>query len=87
MLAIVCSWGRGCTFNMKVPRLGVTPELQLLTHTTVTATWDPSHICNPQHSSQQHRVLNPLSRAKDQTCIKDTGQFATAEPQKDARIF
>ena len=32
-----------------------------------TATPDPSHICNPYHSSQQCRILNPLSEARDQT--------------------
>ena len=25
---------------------------------------DPSHICNLRHSSQQHQILNPLSKAK-----------------------
>ena len=39
---------------MEIPRLGVELELQLLAHTTVTATQDPS--C-------------PLSRARDQICV------------------
>ena len=26
-------------------------------------------ICNLHHSSQQHRILNPLSKARNQTCI------------------
>ena len=33
--------------HMEVPRLGVKLELQLQAYTTATATWDPSHICNP----------------------------------------
>ena len=30
---------------------------------------DPSHVCNLHHSSQQHQILNPLSEARNQTCI------------------
>ena len=29
---------------------------------------DPSHICNLHHSSPQCRILNPLSKARNQTC-------------------
>ena len=28
---------------------------------------DPSHICDPHHSSQQRRIFNPLSDARDRT--------------------
>ena len=52
---------------MEVPRLGVKSEMQLLAYTTATATVDPSHICDVHHSSQKHRILNPLSEARDQT--------------------
>ena len=31
----------------------------------LTATQDPSHVCNLHHSSQQHGILNPLSKARD----------------------
>ena len=34
-----------------------------------TATQDPSRICNLHHSSPQHWILNPLSKARDQTHI------------------
>ena len=54
-------------WHMEVPRLGVYLELQLLAYATATAMPDPSHICNSHHSSQQHRMLNPLSKARDQT--------------------
>ena len=54
---------------MEVPRLGVTVELQLLAYTTATATSDPGRICNPHHRSQQRRILNPLSEARDRTCV------------------
>ena len=50
-------------------RLGVESELQLLACATATAMPDPSHICDLHRSSQQRRILNPLSEAKDQTRI------------------
>ena len=53
---------------MEVPRLGVKSELQLPAYTTATATSDLSHICNPHHGSQQHQILNPLSKVRDRTC-------------------
>ena len=31
---------------MKVPRLGVELELQLLAYITATTTWYPNHICH-----------------------------------------
>ena len=55
--------------HMEVSRLGVELELQLLAYTTVTAMQDPSHVYELHHSSQQHRILNPLSRARDQTYL------------------
>ena len=36
-------------------------------YTTATAMPDPSHICNPHHSSRQRRILNPPSEARDRT--------------------
>ena len=62
-------WPLGQRRNTEVPRLGVKADLQLLAYTTVTATTDPSHICNPQCSLQQRWILNPLSKARDQSCI------------------
>ena len=48
----------------------------MLAYTTATATTDPSHICDLHHSSQQHQIPNPLSEARDQTCIlMDTSQI------------
>ena len=55
--------------HMEVPRLQVESELQLLAYSTAIATWDLSHICDLHHSSQQHRILNQLSEARDQTHI------------------
>ena len=54
---------------MEVPRLGIELELQLLAYATAVATRDPSHIFNLHHSSQQHWIPNPLSKAKDRTHV------------------
>ena len=53
--------------HMEVPRLGVQLELQLPAYTTATTPPDPSCIFDLHHSSQQRRILNPLSEARDQT--------------------
>ena len=61
-------WGEGVhLLPMEVPRLGVKLELQLLA--TATAMPDPSHIFDLCCSSQQHWILNLLSKARDQTRI------------------
>ena len=36
---------------------------------TAIVTWDSSCVCDPHHRSWQHRILNPLGKARDQTCI------------------
>ena len=54
---------------MEVPRLGAELELQLMAYPTAPATWDPSHVCNLHHSSWQRWILNPLSKARDQTHV------------------
>ena len=57
-------------WHMKVPRLGVESELQLPAYyTTATATRDPSRVCDLYYSSQQCRILNPLSEVRDRTRI------------------
>ena len=71
--------------HMEVPRLGVELELQLpaTATATATATWDLSLICDLHHSSWQYWILNPLSEARDQTCIFIwiPVAFVTTEPQ------
>ena len=54
---------------VEIPRLGVQSDLQLPAYTTATATRDLSCICHLHHSSWQCWNLNPLSEARDQTCI------------------
>ena len=55
--------------HMEVPRLGVKLELQLLVYTTATATPDLSRVFDLNHSSWQHLILNPLSKARDPTRV------------------
>ena len=50
-----------------LPRLGIELELWPLVYTTTTAMPDPSCICDLHHSSWQFHILNPLSKARDQT--------------------
>ena len=54
---------------MEVPRLGVKLELQLPACVTALATRHLSHICDLHHSLWKHQILNPLSKARDQTHI------------------
>ena len=54
--------------HMEVLRLGVQQELQLPAYTTATATPGPSCICDLHHNSQQRRIPNPPSKARNQTC-------------------
>ena len=67
---------------MEVPRLGVELELQLLTYTTATATQDLSYICNLHCSSRQLQIPDPLSEARDLTCIlMDPSRIVSPVPQ------
>ena len=58
-----------CLRHMDAPRLGVESELQPPASATARATPDPSHVCDPHHSSRQCRILNPLSEYGDRTHI------------------
>ena len=68
--------------NMEFPRLGVESEQQLPAYTTATAMWELNYVCDLYHSSQQCRILDPLSRAGDQARIlMIIVGFITTEPQ------
>ena len=54
---------------MEMPRLGVELELQMPAYTTAAAMPDLSLVWDLNHSSQQCRTLNPLSEARNRTCI------------------
>ena len=65
---------------MEVPRLGVKLELQVPAYATAIETPDPSHVSDLQHSSQQGRIPDPVSEARDWTRILMVG-FVSAAPQ------
>ena len=69
----------------KFPRLGVKSELQLLAHATTAAAQDPNHDPDLYHSLQQCRILNPLSKARDQTSI--LVGFVTGEPENSPYLL
>ena len=50
-----------------VPGRGGKSALPLPADAAAPAPRDPSRVCNLHHSSQQHRVLNPLSKARNRT--------------------
>ena len=60
-------WPNQWRWHKEVTRLGVKLELQLPAYTIASAMPDPSHIDN--HSLWQGWILNPLSEARDWTCI------------------
>ena len=68
VIIIICFLGPQMR-HMEVPRLGVQSELQLLVSTIATAMPDLSSICNLYHSSWQHQIATPLSKARDQTQV------------------
>ena len=62
---------------MEIPRLGVESELQLpasLYHSHNNVGSEPSLRTEPQ--LRKHRILNPLTKARDQTCtLMDSSQI------------
>ena len=62
---------------MEVSWLEAESELQLL----ATATQNLSRVCDLHCSSRQHRILNPLSKARDRTRnLMDTSQLRLCNP-------
>ena len=74
---------------MEVPRLEVKWELQLPACATATAMQDLSCVCDLHHSSRQHRILDPPSKARDQTRIlMDPGRVGvTLSHEGNSHIF
>ena len=74
-------------WHMEVPRLGVGSELQLPAYTTATAMQDLSCIFDLHHSSQQHQILNPMSKARGRTCnLMVLVRFVSAVPWQELNI-
>ena len=55
IITITCFLGMHLRY-MEVPRLRGLIRATAASLTTATATWDPSHICDLHHSSQQHQI-------------------------------
>ena len=53
--------------HMEVPSLGDLTAMLPSAYRRATARPDPSSVCDLYHSSQQRRILNPLSKARDRT--------------------
>ena len=69
---------------MEVPKLEVELEPQLQAYTPATAAEVPSPICDLYHSSWQHQIPNPLSKARDQTTSSWIPvRFIFAVPQQE----
>ena len=60
-------------WHMEVPRLGVESKRQLLAYAAAMATPDASCFWDLHRSLHQHRILSPLSKARDPTQILMSG--------------
>ena len=70
--------------HMKVPRLRVESELQLLAYVSAIAMLDLSHMCSLHPSSQQYKILKPLSETRDRTVSSWVlVRFVYIEPQRE----
>ena len=56
-------------WHMEVPKARGQTGTAVRAYTTATATPDTSHICNLHCSLRQRWILNPLTQARDRTCI------------------
>ena len=69
-------------WRMKVPRVGVELELQLLAYAIAIAMPDMSCVCGLHHSAQQLQILNHWGRPGiEPTSSWILVRFVTAEPQ------
>ena len=77
-------------WHMEVPGLKVKlePQLPAYATATTTATPDPSSICDLYHNLWQCWILNPLSEARNLTCIlmDTTPGSKPAEPQRELQV-
>ena len=74
--------------HMEVSTLGVELELQLLAYATATTRRIPRCIFDLDHSLPQCQILNPLSKARDQTHnLMNTVEFITCWTTVGTPIF
>ena len=75
-------------WHMAVPRLEISSELQLSAYARATATRDLSRVCDLHHSSQQHRIFDPLSEARDRThVLMDPSQIVNHRTRTGTPIY
>ena len=55
--------------HMEVPKLGIELGQQLPAYAVTMATREPSRVCDLHCSLWPRQILNPLSEARDRTCI------------------
>ena len=71
-------------WHMEAPRLGIESEQQLPTYTTATATPDPSHVCNLQHSHGHAGSLTHWARpGMEPASSWMPVRFISAAPQRE----
>ena len=71
-------------FVFKGQRLGVKLKLQLMAYTKATQHQIRAVSATHTAAHRQHQILNPLSKARDQTCIPmDTSGVCYAEPPRE----
>ena len=72
-------------FIWMFPGQGSNMELELPAYATAMATWDPSHVYDLHHSSQQCWILNSLSKVRDLNTRPHGYQpgSLTTEPQRE----
>ena len=56
-------------WHMEIPRPGGKLDLQMLAYATAIAMLVPSRVSDLHHSSWQRWIVNPLSKARDQTRV------------------
>ena len=58
-----------CLCHKVILRLEVKSEFYSLAYASATAMPNLICICKLHHSSGKYQILNPLSKARDQTCV------------------
>ena len=83
---------QGCTCGIwRFPgwgQIGAVAASHSHSHSHSNVGSDPSRVCDLYHSSKQRWILNPLSEARDRTCVlMDASQILSAEPWWEFQPF
>ena len=66
VVVVAISWAAPAAYGGSQAR-GRIRDVDTQAYARATATRDPSHVCDLHHSSQQRRMVNPLSKGRDRT--------------------